>query len=349
MKVNTMHDELIPMTDRIGCPQKMVTIARFDSMKSAQISSPISMKRKFNAVDRSYYSPQLTSSDVSSNEEHLEEDDEETMPRAAPYILKNGSLKGAVGKLNAAEISLPSPPSSTASSLDNDHVTSDSFLSNGDFCSFDSDIVLEGYKMSPEEEHAFQNDVRALLNDLVDKTVEESIQDEIWAKVKINFDGETILPNGHRLNRGVAVMEYQRDIEPRFTSQLNYLKNILQKNILRYKAASPFLNPVDSITLKIPHYYQIVREPMDLTTIKHRLNFLWYRNANECIADIRLILDNCFKFNAPQDFVYKSGKRFEEYLNEKLKDMPEEESEYPCPAKPNPEDCKLILCFCFLF
>lgn len=125
----------------------------------------------------------------------------------------------------------------------------------------------------------------------------------------------------------------------RFTNQLQFLKTILTKYICRYKTAMPFMHPVDAVELKIPHYYLVIRNPMDLTTVKNRINFLWYNNAEECIADIRLIFSNCYQFNSPTDYVYKAGKKLEEYFDDKMKDMPPVETEIPCPPRPNINEC----------
>lgn len=176
--------------------------------------------------------------------------------------------------------------------------------------------------------------------------VPSSADESAWESLEINFEGETILPNGVRLYQGTADVPFLRSAEedsqqpPVFTNQLNFLKLVLTKHICRLKTAAAFLEPVDSMLLKIPHYYKLVRNPMDLATIRNRINFLWYRSASECIADIRQMFNNCYYFNAPTDKVYQSGKRLEEVLNEKLKDMPEPEVEVDCPAKPSMEECK---------
>lgn len=177
-------------------------------------------------------------------------------------------------------------------------------------------------------------------------TVSSSSDDSAWESLEINFEGETILPNGVRLYQGVADLPFLRSAEedsqhpPVFTNQLNFLKLVLTKHLCRLKTAAAFLEPVDSVLLKIPHYYKLVHNPMDLATIKNRINFLWYRSARECLSDIRQMFNNCYYFNAPTDKVYQSGKRLEEVLNEKLKDMPEPEVEVDCPAKPSMEECK---------
>jgi hypothetical protein len=118
----------------------------------------------------------------------------------------------------------------------------------------------------------------------------------------------------------------------------------MTKYIFRFRAAAPFIHPVNVISLKIPHYYKIITSPMDLTTIKKRLDSLWYNNSEECMADIKLIFDNCYAFNTPGDFVSLAGKKVQDYINEKLeplKNMPEEE--LPLPQRIIKPESKFVL------
>jgi len=39
----------------------------------------------------------------------------------------------------------------------------------------------------------------------------------------------------------------------------------------KHSAAEPFILPVDPVKLKIPDYYTIIKEPMDLSTVEKRL------------------------------------------------------------------------------
>lgn len=75
--------------------------------------------------------------------------------------------------------------------------------------------------------------------------------------------------------------------------------------------ASPFYVPVDPVALNIPNYHKVIKKPMDLATIGTKLKHGQYENAKEFEADMRLMLQNCYKFNQHGDFVYTSGKSLE--------------------------------------
>ena len=128
----------------------------------------------------------------------------------------------------------------------------------------------------------------------------------------------------------------------RYTNQLQFLRTIMTKYLCRYKTALPFLKPVNCVVLKIPDYYKVITRPMDMLTIKRRMLCLWYQSAEECLKDFKLMFNNCYKFNSCDSFVYTAGKKLEEYLEEKLKEMPTEEIEIACPAKSTVAERKAI-------
>jgi len=78
-----------------------------------------------------------------------------------------------------------------------------------------------------------------------------------------------------------------------------------------------FRSPVDAVALGIPHYYDIIKRPMDLSTIKGKLDHQEYASSEEFAGDVRLMLNNCFVFNPPGTEVYMAGKRLEKVFEEK--------------------------------
>ena len=79
----------------------------------------------------------------------------------------------------------------------------------------------------------------------------------------------------------------------------------------------PFANPVDPVALNIPHYYKLIKNPMDLRTIETKLIGGEYENAKEFEADIRLMFANCYRFNPSTDDVHHMGKQYEAIFDEK--------------------------------
>lgn len=87
------------------------------------------------------------------------------------------------------------------------------------------------------------------------------------------------------------------------------LKNILQK-LCKHRHAYFFLEPVDPIALNIPSYFEIVKTPMDLGTIKTKLSSN-YETVDEFAEDCRLVFANCKTFNSPETLVYQIAVELE--------------------------------------
>lgn len=45
----------------------------------------------------------------------------------------------------------------------------------------------------------------------------------------------------------------------------------------------------------------VIKRPMDMGTIKRKLETTAYYSAKECIADFRQMFNNCYTYNKPTD------------------------------------------------
>merc|ERR1711939_1106666 len=78
-----------------------------------------------------------------------------------------------------------------------------------------------------------------------------------------------------------------------------------------------FTHPVDPVALNIPTYFQIIKKPMDLSTIRTKLTNNVYEKAKDFEEDVRLIFKNCYKFNPEGDLVNAAGHQLEDMFNKK--------------------------------
>ena len=74
-----------------------------------------------------------------------------------------------------------------------------------------------------------------------------------------------------------------------------------------HEEAGPFLYPVN--TKQFPTYKKVVKQPMDITTIKKKLesNKDGYNCREDFVSDVRLIFKNCEIFNEDDSPVGKAG------------------------------------------
>jgi E1A/CREB-binding protein len=69
--------------------------------------------------------------------------------------------------------------------------------------------------------------------------------------------------------------------------------------------SQPFQQPVDPFLLAIPDYYEIIKNPMDLSTIKQKLERGDYKDPWEFCDDCWLMFDNAWLYNRRTSRVYK--------------------------------------------
>ncbi|KAM8702997.1 hypothetical protein ACLKA7_005354 [Drosophila subpalustris] len=103
----------------------------------------------------------------------------------------------------------------------------------------------------------------------------------------------------------------------RRTNVLDSLKSalgIIWKSRLSYY----FRYPVDAVRLGIPDYHKVIRYPMDLATIRQRLQNNYYWQADEAMDDFELIIDNCLEFNEEGTEVHAAGKELREAFHQRL-------------------------------
>ncbi|KAM4584542.1 bromodomain-containing protein 4-like isoform 1-T1 [Odontesthes bonariensis] len=113
----------------------------------------------------------------------------------------------------------------------------------------------------------------------------------------------------------------------RQTNQLQYLLKVVLKTLWKHQFAWPFQAPVDSVKLGLPDYYKIIKIPMDMGTIRKRLENNYYWNAQECIQDFNTMFTNCYIYNKPGDDIVLMAEALEKLFLQKITEMPQEETE----------------------
>lgn len=84
------------------------------------------------------------------------------------------------------------------------------------------------------------------------------------------------------------------------------------KNFKRH--CQPFLYPVDPIKEGIPQYLEIIKNPMDLSTVESKINEKKYKSIEETLIDLQLIWDNCKSFNMEESEIYKSAEAMQKRM-----------------------------------
>nr|XP_023867600.1 LOW QUALITY PROTEIN: bromodomain-containing protein 4-like [Salvelinus alpinus] len=112
------------------------------------------------------------------------------------------------------------------------------------------------------------------------------------------------------------------------------VRDMLHKKHAAY--AWPFYKPVNVDMLGLHDYHDIIKHPMDLATVKLKLDNRQYRDAQEFAADVRLMFSNCYKYNPPDHEVVAMARRLQDVFEMRFAKMPDEPEEMlasaPAPA-----------------
>ncbi|KAM6975308.1 bromodomain-containing protein 3-like [Tautogolabrus adspersus] len=111
----------------------------------------------------------------------------------------------------------------------------------------------------------------------------------------------------------------------RRTNQLKFMQNVVIKSLWRHQFAWPFHQPVDAVQLGLPDYHTIIKSPMDLGTIKQRLENNYYWTASDCMQDLNTMFTNCYIYNKPTDDIVLMALALEKVFLQKVAMMPQRE------------------------
>lgn len=83
----------------------------------------------------------------------------------------------------------------------------------------------------------------------------------------------------------------------------------------------PFKDPVDPAGDGVPDYLDKVKRPMDLGTIKAKMDRNEYADEDEFLADMRLIFDNCFTYWTKGSPMRAAGEKLQRTFEDKYAHM----------------------------
>jgi bromodomain-containing factor 1 len=94
------------------------------------------------------------------------------------------------------------------------------------------------------------------------------------------------------------------------------------KNLKKTKSSVAFIRPVDPVAMNIPHYPQVVKNPMDLSTMETKLKQDEYGSVQDFVNDFELIINNAILFNGREHAVTVAGFNMQAYFNKMMEFVP---------------------------
>lgn len=105
--------------------------------------------------------------------------------------------------------------------------------------------------------------------------------------------------------------------KPKRGPHYNFMVTLLSE-ITNHPLAWPFAVPVNKD--EVGDYYDVIKEPMDLSTMELKLENDKYETFDQFLYDCRLIFNNCRSYNAETTTYYKNASKLEKFLNKKVKE-----------------------------
>ncbi|KAK5089060.1 histone acetyltransferase [Lithohypha guttulata] len=121
-----------------------------------------------------------------------------------------------------------------------------------------------------------------------------------------------IVAHNQEINRIVAEHE---------ATAMKLIAQNLLKRLTSHAAAWCFKVPVD--TTQLPEYRDKIKNPMDLGTMKKKLQEGAYKQPEDFLSDAKLIFDNCRTFNPAGNQWYNAANALEQFMWEEVRRVPE--------------------------
>ena len=90
---------------------------------------------------------------------------------------------------------------------------------------------------------------------------------------------------------------------------------VIINEMIKSENGQPFVDKVNENDY--PEYYEMIKQPMDLTTIRNKLKNKQYENKEQFAYDCRLVFDNCEYFNEDDSKIGQCGHKLRAYFETK--------------------------------
>lgn len=94
--------------------------------------------------------------------------------------------------------------------------------------------------------------------------------------------------------------------------------NSIITQLKRNPNSKPFLSPVNPVEYKIPDYFDIITNPMDISTIESKLKQQAYSTTRQFKDDLTLIWMNSYKYNQKGSDIYFMTSEMDKLSNRLL-------------------------------
>ncbi|CAE6100910.1 unnamed protein product [Arabidopsis arenosa] len=112
----------------------------------------------------------------------------------------------------------------------------------------------------------------------------------------------------------------------------------LLKRLMSHQYGWVFNTPVDVVKLNILDYFNVIKHPMDLGTVKNKLTSGTYSCPSEFAADVRLTFSNAMTYNPPKNDVYVMADTLRKFFEVRWKTLEKKLSGIKVHTEPSNSD-----------
>jgi hypothetical protein len=115
--------------------------------------------------------------------------------------------------------------------------------------------------------------------------------------------------------------------------------------------AHEFMRPVDFATLGLVDYPLVIKQPMDISTVKKKLRSSKYQSIADALTDLQLVWDNCRTYNVIDSVISKQPisiqaeameRHITSYLAQRSLSQPKPKKKRPRDTVPEPKTYEQI-------
>ncbi|KAK4683180.1 hypothetical protein QC764_122900 [Podospora pseudoanserina] len=128
-------------------------------------------------------------------------------------------------------------------------------------------------------------------------------------------------PGPKRRTSGAAIASQQFSTNQKLNFCADLLARMLSGPGFWTRVVGPFKDPVDPQRDGVPDYFNVVKKPMDLTTMKNKMDNKEYSDEQEFLADMNQIFANCYEYWNETDPMWGAAEKLQKSFEDKFSQM----------------------------
>ena len=112
-------------------------------------------------------------------------------------------------------------------------------------------------------------------------------------------------------------LDNKEPLSKEIRSCIQIVKDLMSKNKSVY--SHPFHKPVDTVTMGLVDYFDIIKKPMDFSTLLDNAEKHYYATHEAFTEDLRLVWRNCYLYNPEHHEVCTMAKKCENFYEERYR------------------------------